>query len=166
MNSVNTRTILGITIICVLALTLVAFTSPVLANSKYSHDNWTEELTGFPVVNECTGELILCDGVIRGSNQRVADSSGGLHYVVRYHLNLSGTGSYGNEYQVISNSTRHVNTGSCGLPYECTEIDTTPLISHGKDTNMKLYIRSHVTINAKGEITVSFSDAWVDCQHH
>lgn len=164
MNRGNKSIILAITTIFVLALTLVVFTSPVLANSKYSHDNWTVELTDFWVLNECTGESILCEGIIRGSNQEVADGSGGLHSVVRYHINLSGTGSYGNEYQVISNFAKHVNSGSGGLPYECTVINTSPIISHGKDTNMKLYIRNHITINANGEMTVSFSDAWVDCQ--
>ena len=167
MNKINTSIILAITIIFALAYTLVASPSPVSANSKYSHDNWTDTLTGFPVVNECTGELIMCEGIMRGSNQRVTDRSGGVHCVIQFHFNLSGTGSYGNEYQVIGNFKQHFNTRSNGLAYECTRIEKANLISHGKDTNMKLYIKNHVTVNANGEISVSFSDAWIDdCQNH
>lgn len=47
---------------------------------------------------------------------------------------------------------------AAGFPYEWTYINTSPLISQGKLTNMIFTIRNRVTINANGEVTVSFSE--------
>jgi len=137
---------------------------PALAGAAPQHDVTEVDISDFWVWNQCTGEWIVCEGTVHYVFHQVTDSSGGSHWMVRGSHNLKGTGLYGNEYQVISTDVMHYNMGNTGLPYEWTYVNTSPLISHGKDTNMRFNIRNQITINANGEITVSFSEVWIDCQ--
>jgi hypothetical protein len=157
---------LGLAVTLTLLSGLLVFASPVSAGDGAvpQHSSWTTEISGMWVWNQCTGEWIVCDGIAHYTLHLVTDSSGGYHWLFRGSHNLSGLGSYGNKYQVISNFSQHLNSSDAGLPYEWVFVNTSPLISHGKDTNMIFCIRNKVTINAVGETTVSYSYVWVECQ--
>ncbi|MEM3629718.1 MAG: hypothetical protein QXE06_10180, partial [Candidatus Bathyarchaeia archaeon] len=121
------------------------------------HDVGAYEIHNFYVIGP--EETIVCEGVIHYNIQLVLDSNGGAHWRSSACHNLVGVGlTTGKKYQVISTETRHYNTRADGYPYEWTYINTSPLISQGKLTNMIFTIRNQVTINANGETTVSFSE--------
>lgn len=127
------------------------------ADPPVYHDVGTYEIQGFIVTGP--EETIVCEGVIHYSIQLVLDSSGGAHWRSCASHNLIGVGlTTGRKYQVVSTETRHFNTREAGFPYEWTYINTSPLISQGKLTNMIFTIRNQVTVNANGETTVSFSE--------
>lgn len=129
----------------------------VYADPPIYHDVGTYEIHDFYVI--APEEIIVCEGIIHFNIQLVFDSAGGWHWRSCACHNLIGVGlTTGKKYQVVSTETRHYNTKGGGFPYEWTYINTSPLISQGKLTNMIFTIRNHVTINANGEITVSFSE--------
>jgi len=123
------------------------------------HEAGTYEIHDFLVLNQGNGELIMCEGEVHYNVQLVLDNAGGAHWHWCGSHNLRGVGlTTGAKYQVVSTETRHYNTRDGGFPYEWTYINTSPLISQGEVTNMIFTIRNQVTINANGEITVSFSE--------
>jgi hypothetical protein len=131
---------------------------PSLASAKpVYHDVGTYEIYDFYV--DGPEEKIVCGGEIHYNIELVLDNAGGAHWRSSASHNLRGVGlTTGAKYQVVSTETRHYNTRDDGFPYEWTYINTSPLISQGEITNMIFTIRNQVTINANGEITVSFSE--------
>ena len=133
------------------------FPALVSADPPVYHDVGTYEIHGFYVIGP--EETIVCEGEIHYNVQLVLDSAGGAHWRSCASHNLRGVGlTIGRKYQVVSTETRHYNMRDGGFPYEWTYINTSPLISQGKLTNMIFTIRNQVTVNANGEITVSFSE--------
>jgi hypothetical protein len=129
----------------------------VYADSPVYHDVGTYEIHDFYV--EGPEEDIICEGVIHYNVQLVLDSAGGEHWRSCASHNLRGVGlTTGKKYQVVSTETRHYNMRAGGFPYEWTFVNTSPLISQGELTNMIFTIRNQVTVDANGEITVSFSE--------
>jgi hypothetical protein len=155
-------------IIAVLAMAcLVAWAWPaaVFSKAKVDQYTYTVELTDFPVLNQCNGESLLADGTARYVYKLVTDAQGGLHYVWHGTHNLRGIGeSTGTVYQVISSFTEEGNLPEFSFPYEWTRVNTSPLIAHGGVSDMVFTIREHLTINANGEMVVTFSDVAVDCK--
>jgi hypothetical protein len=132
-------------------------TATVFAVPPVFHDVGTYEIHDFLVIGP--EENIVCEGEIHYNIQLVLDSAGGAHWHWCGSHNLRGVGlNTGKKYQVVSTETRHYNSRDGGFPYEWTYINTSPLISQGETTNMIFKIRNQVTINANGEITVSFSE--------
>ncbi|MBS7624148.1 hypothetical protein KEJ29_01035 [Candidatus Bathyarchaeota archaeon] len=133
------------------------FPALVSADPLVYHDVGTYEIHGFYVIGP--EEVVVCEGVIHYNIQLVFDSAGGAHWRICASHNLRGIGlTTGRKYQIVSTETRHYNARYAGFPYEWTYINTSPLISQGKLTNMIFTIRNQVTVNANGEITVSFSE--------
>jgi len=164
--TVRTRGIVRIGIAAVLLCGLLFFAAPVSARNGAvpQHYSWMVPIADFWVLNQCTDEWLVCQGEARYVLHDVTDSSGGHHWLLRGQHNLRGVGLGGNEYQVISTFSQHSNVGQAGVPYEWTFVNTSPLISRGEDTNMVFYVRNKVTINALGEVTVSYSDVWIECR--
>jgi len=134
------------------------FPSSASAKPVYQ-DVGTYEISNFWVLNQGNGEWILCEGEIHYNVQFVLDNAGGAHWRWCRSHNLRGVGlTTGAKYQVVSTETQHYNSRAGGFPYEWTFVNTSPLISQGEVTNMIFTIRNQVTINANGEITVSFSE--------
>lgn len=136
---------------------ILTLTFPTVVSAKpIYHDVGVYEIHDFYVIGP--EEIIVCEGEIHYNIQLVLDSAGGAHWRSCASHNLRGVGlTTGRKYQVVSTETRHYNARG-GFPYEWTYINTSPLISQGKLTNMIFKIRNQVTINANGEITVSFSE--------
>jgi len=110
------------------------------------------------VLNQANGEWLVASGTIHYTLQSVTDSAGGVHWMYHAQHNLRGVGmTTGAKYQVVSSFTQHFNT-KYGSAYEWTFENTSPLISQGKESNMIFTIRNHITINANGEVTVSFAE--------
>ena len=120
------------------------------------------EITNFWAWNQCTDEWVNFNGTIHYNTQLVIDSAGGQHWKCHGNHNLTGVTEDGRKYQAISTFTQHYNTKD-GSAYEWTWINTSPLISQGKETNMIFKIRNQVTVNANGEVTVSFSEIEIVC---
>lgn len=160
-KNVLKRLYLSVLPLCLLSLMI----TPVFGQANPKHTAWTTELTDFYVWNQCNGEYVICGGTAKYFIQQVAGSSGMNHWIFRGSHNLRGIGlTTGKMYQVVSTFTQHFNQDELGYPYEWTFMNTSPLISQGEDENMVFTIRNHVTINANGDWTVSFSDVSIECR--
>jgi hypothetical protein len=150
-----------IVFVMITTIVLLIFIAVGLAKPVY-HDVGKYEIQDFWVLNQCTREWVKFNGTIHYNIQLVIDSAGGLHWKSHSNHNLVGVTDDGRKYQAISTFTMHYNTKD-GSAYEWTFINTSPLISQGKETNMIFKIRNQVTINANGETTVSFSEIEILC---
>ncbi|GAB4117244.1 MAG: hypothetical protein Kow00103_13730 [Candidatus Caldatribacteriota bacterium] len=145
-----------LSLFCVLMLTN--------AKSLVYHEVGSYELNDFPVFNQCTGDWIVVSGVVHYNIELINDGGEGNHWKYHANHNLTGSDQEGNKYQVISNVRQHYNSKDVEFPYEWSFVNTSPLISQGKVQNMFFKIRNQITINANGEITVSFSESWIECK--
>lgn len=75
----------------------------------------------------------------------------GFHLKLYANSNLVGEGISGAEY--IANATYNWQLNGKDLPFETTKILTVSLINKGKEPNLKLKARFHVTVNANAELT-------------
>jgi hypothetical protein len=145
--------LVGVVLFLLFMLPELTFAKPVY------HNVGTYEIHDFWVYNPGNDEWIVCEGEIHYNIELVLDNAGGAHWRSCASHNLRGFGlTTGAKYQVVSTETRHYNSRDGGFPYEWTYINTSPLISQGSVTNMIFTIRNQMTINANGEVTVSFSE--------
>jgi len=127
------------------------------------HDIFTEEINIW-VYNPCELEWVLVSGTWYFNIQLVIDSAGGQHWKYHAHHNLTGLSDDGTKYQIISTENKNENIKDDGAPYEWSFINTSPLISQGKKSNMLFKVRNKFIVNANGEITVSFSEEEIVCR--
>ena len=150
-----------IILVMISMIILLIFIAVGLAKPVY-HDVGKYEITNFWVWNQCTDEWISVNGTIHYNIQLVIDSAGGQHWKSNANHNLTGVTGDGRKYQVISTFTMHHNEKDESVN-EWTFINTSRLISQGKEINAIFKIRNHVTVNANGDITVSFSEIEIVC---
>jgi hypothetical protein len=161
MRIVN-KEVTGILAIAIM-LTIV---TPVFAAATVYHDAWTEDLTGWSWLSTCTEPnewVVIVKGTAQYRLDIVVDSTGVVHYTFFGRHNLLGVGQNSGEvYQTISVFSQHWHNTQ-GFPSEWTFVNTSPSISHGGLVNGMYTIRNHVTVNANGEVTVSYSEVEVTC---
>jgi len=146
-----------ISLVIITMIIFLIFVSGGLAKPEYY------EITDFWVLNQCNNEWVNVNGTIHYNIQLVEDSAGGQHWKWNANHNLTGVTGEGRKYQAISTFTQHYNTKDSAA-FEWTFINTSPLISQGKEQNMIFKVRNQITINANGEITVSFSEIEIVCK--
>jgi hypothetical protein len=141
---------------------LLVLVSGGLAKTVY-HDIFTEEINRW-VYNPCELEWVLVSGTWYFNIQLVIDSAGGQHWKYHAHHNLTGLSDDGTKYQIISTENINKNKEYSEPPYEWSFINTSPLISQGKKSNMLFKVRNKFIVNANGEITVSFCEVEFVCR--
>jgi hypothetical protein len=115
-------------------------------------------------LNPCNGEVIEFAGFLHSLAAVTADGSGGFHVVSRYNLTVHGVGqTTGAAY--IGNEA---STDVFGVkpPYPARETFTlhTNVIGQGQAPDFRQHVTFHVTINAKGELTVSINKFRATCR--
>jgi len=151
-----------IILVMISMIVLLIFVSEGLVKIN-DHNVYTEEIELW-VYNPCEDEWVSVSGTIYYNIQLVEDSAGGQHLKYQAHHNLTGLSNDGTKYQVISTVNQNENKKDNGPPYEWSFINTSPLISQGKKSNMLFKIRNKVIINANDEITVSFCEVEFVCR--
>jgi hypothetical protein len=131
-------------------LVVPALAAPVQINERVPFE--------LPTFNACTGEEVTLTGEAHLLGHLVEDSSGSIHFQAVVSLHLSGVGTEGTRY--ISSGTANLvesnieATGNGAV--EGTAVVNAYLISRGSTSNSLDSIRTHVTINANGELTAGF----------
>jgi len=131
-------------------LVVPALAAPVQINERVPFE--------LPTFNACTGEEVTLTGEAHFLGHLVEDSSGSVHLQALVSLHLSGVGTEGTRYvssgtaNVVDNNTEATGNGAV----EGTGVVNAYLISNGSTTNSLDSIRTHITINANGELTAGF----------
>jgi hypothetical protein len=93
------------------------------------------------------------------------DESGGVHQHIEVNFqNASGVSqTTGIRYRVISTQTTAVSN-PVGSAFVRTTQVIVKLVGSGPEDNRTFRVTTHVTVDANGEVAVSFSDMEVACQ--
>jgi len=116
-------------------------------------------------LNNCTGDIFLVTGTVHVLRTQTFDQDGGIHQTV--HVNFQSASGVsqttGTRYSVIS--TQAISVNSAGpLPIERTVQVIVKLVGSGPDNNRTLRTKMHLTVDANGQVAVSFSENEVTCQ--
>jgi len=134
------------------------------AVNAHAQDNGTTHTEAtftevFP--DTCTGELVDLTFTQDTVFHVFTDTSGGFHE--EFHMVVSGEGvgeTTGTVYIVHETFEEHFNVAA---GESLTVVITFSLISQGGASNIKVDELLHVTLNANGTVTVSFSDMDMTC---
>jgi len=137
--------------------------SPIGLNAAVTQHTFTPLSLRF--LNGCTGEIFLVTGTVHALRTLTRDQDGGFHATVHVNFqSVSGESlTTGILYQVISNQEISLNNGG-PLPFERTTQVIVKLVGSGPDDNRTLRTMMHLTVDANGEVAVSFSESEVVCQ--
>jgi hypothetical protein len=136
---------------------------PIGVNAAVTQQSFTPLSLVF--LNTCNGDLFHVTGTVHDVRTVTYDKAGGVHQTV--HVNFqwaSGVSQLtGIRYKVVSTQAVSVNNPG-GLPFEQTTQVIVKLVGSGPDDNSTFRIRMHLTVNAEGEVTVSFSESEAVCR--
>jgi hypothetical protein len=118
-----------------------------------------------PCANDGVGEVVHFTGTILGVSSGTADGSGGFHSrSIEVEQGVHGVGeTTGDRYVEHFVNLFFSSTGSGGFPLVSTQQLIYRVDSAGPGSDSLIRVRSHTTINASGETTVSFNDTTVEC---
>lgn len=117
-----------------------------------------------PCANGGAGELVHLTGELHELFHVTTNDSGGLH--VAMHINpkdVSGTGlSTGLSYRLTGVQQFSLTSADAGGSE--TFVLRFDVIGQGPDNNFTVHETGHVTVNANGEVTVSFDNTSIECR--
>lgn len=144
-------------LLCVLSLALMA---PLAHSEVIAHV--TIPVTG-AIVYGCV-EPILLSGQLNVLVRTTTDAAGGIHFGI--HQNAQGVSGIGLYFATPYRSTLAQNTVVIvpgPPPVEMTDVLHLNLIGRGQGSDLHLRSRTHVTINANGEVTADLLDFQLTC---
>lgn len=116
------------------------------------------------IINPCNGDLLGYQGVNHLVMHITQDSDGGIHgYYSLNHSNLKAVAPDGTEYSLTGGYRRNINQRP-PAPWTVTSTERFNVVSHGSEPNWIIWGRSHLTINANGEVTAAHSDFDTECR--
>jgi hypothetical protein len=136
--------------------------APVHAQATTVKDTVTVPF--YDVLHSCTQEEVEITGEFRITVTTTIDASGGMHATIHYlRRNVRGVGQYGTQYKSVSSIREHANVDADEAPLNYSFTSFVYLISQGGSDNLKAKVRSHLTVNANGEITAFVDEPQVEC---
>lgn len=118
-----------------------------------------------PVENPCTGEMIVFTIRAHLLVHTTADANGGTHQVERGHgQRVFGVSDTGTQYvgKIVATTVDQNNVSNPQNAF--SELFHFYVVSQGGSDNFFLEFRMHVTVNANGEMTATFTDFGADCR--
>jgi hypothetical protein len=124
------------------------------------------DTANFYVVNDCVGgggEYIFIEGSFEFVAHATLDNRGGIHIVAVATLQGTGIGQTSGDRYHYSETHTFAEYVLPPFPASATFVETSPLISESGGPNWLLTYTAHATVNANGQVTVSFGDYAVKC---
>jgi hypothetical protein len=118
-----------------------------------------------PCANGGAGEVVHFTGMILGVSSGGQDGAGGFHArSIEVEQGVQGVGeTTGRRYEEHFVNLFFFSSGPSGFPLVSTQQLIYRVDSAGSGVDSAIRIRNHTTINANGEVTVSFDDATMEC---
>jgi hypothetical protein len=153
---------LSLALVCCLILS--SFTMAPAHRAVSFNEQFTFDVSPLPPIqNPCTGELVDLDGNIHVVVHGVVNKN---KISLSLHGNfqqLSGTGATGTRYAGGGASNAHVNESFNGA-FNAHLVSSTVLTTSGRDNNIFVKARFHVTVNANGDVTAEMLDVTAECK--
>jgi hypothetical protein len=118
-----------------------------------------------PCANGGAGEVVHFTGMIIGVSSGTADGAGGFHArSIEVEQGVQGVGeTTGRRYVEHFVNLFFSTTGPDGFPLVSTQQLIYRVDSAGPGVDSLIRIRNHTTINANGDVSVTFDDATMEC---
>ena len=118
-----------------------------------------------PCANRGAGEVVHFTGTILGVSSGTTDGSAGHHAIsIEVEQGVSGIGeTTGRRYVEHFVNLFFNTTGSGGFPLISTQQLIYRVNSAGPGFDSTIRIRNHTTIDANGDVTVTFDKATMEC---
>jgi hypothetical protein len=118
-----------------------------------------------PCANGGAGEVVHFTGTILGVSSGTVDGAGGFHArSIEVEQGVRGVGeTTGRVYREQFVNLFFSTTGAGGFPLVSTEQLIYRVNSAGPGVDSRIRIRNHTTINANGDVTVTFDDTTMEC---
>ena len=122
------------------------------------------EVITVPCANGGVGEDVALDGFLHTLITETIDRNGVRHTTTHFQpMGIAGTGLITvDTYQATGVTEERVNGTS--PPFEVTFVNNFRIIGQGSGNNLLIQEVFHLTVNANGELTVSFDHLSEDCK--
>lgn len=141
------------------------FAATVGASATTTTQNTTFPLDIFvsiPCANGGAGDIVELTGPLHDLFHVTADGNGGFH--VKQHdqpQDVKGIGSTGTQYSATGVTQEEFNATAGETD---TFINNFRIIGQGPGNNFLVHEVEHVTVNANGDVSVTFDNFGVDCK--
>jgi hypothetical protein len=118
-----------------------------------------------PCANDGAGEVVHFTGMILGVTSGTEDGAGGFHArSIEVEQRVQGVGeTTGRRYVEHFVNLFFSTTGPDGFPLVSTQQLIYRVDSAGAGVDSLIRTRNHTTINANGDVTVTFDEATMEC---
>jgi len=145
---------------------LTSVTAAQAGNTTVTNLTFPVDLVEFvPCAAGGAGEVVELTGEI---HEVARTTINGNHFSMTFHDNLqglSGTGlTTGDKYQGTGSATLSFNGNFNNGQSEDTFAGSFDLIGQGPGNNLVFHEVQHITVNANGNVTVSFDRSSLDCR--
>jgi hypothetical protein len=148
---------------------VVAFLAAVAAPNAFAETNVirvpVDARLFLPCANDGAGEVVHFTGMILGVSSGTADEAGGFHgRSIEVEQGVQGIGeTTGRRYVEHFVNLFFSRTEPNGFPLVSTQQLIYRVDSAGAGVDSLIRTRNHTTINANGEVTVTFDDVTMEC---
>jgi hypothetical protein len=123
-----------------------------------------EQMEFVGCANGGTGEFVLLTGLLHVLVTETVDAKGRLHTTVHFQpMGATGIGLTTGDVYRATGVTRETDNGF-EIPFEATYVNNFRIIGRGKGNNLLIHEVIHVTVNARGEVTVLVEHISVECR--
>ena len=116
----------------------------------------------------CSGDTVVFAATLHTVARVGTSSDGGLHLVAHSQIHGEGVGVPSADiYQINENfasETANFRQDEDGtVSFEITSVNSVVAVSRGALDNTRVFMLTHVTVNANGEMTATVDNARADC---
>ena len=147
-----------------LAMAVLALAAPAAAGARAETETLRTPVDGF-IVNPCTGEVVHLTGTVLTVIHETQDASGGGHRIVQsVSQGVQGVSETGTRYVAPTGFNEATSDNGPNAQSNLTNVSRSHLVSQSSSDNFWVLFVIHGTVNANGELTVSFEKPKADCQ--
>ncbi len=114
----------------------------------------------FPALNICNFDFVVLSGSVHFTEQAVSNDETVHDFAFHDAVHVSGTAPDGTRYVGNGGDVGNVNIAA---GQTVSDVRQFTLISQGSDPNLTFSEREHITIDANGNVTVSFDNLDLEC---
>ena len=156
------KSVLGV----VLAVVVCSFLVPGSASAGVLLNEASpfQQVVNVPCADGGAGEDVLLTGFLHVLITGTVDGNGSLHTTTHFQpMGVAGTGqTTGDVYRATGVTADQAN--GIDVPFEETFINNFRIIGPGKGNNFLVHENAHVTVNAKGEVSVFLDLLSIECK--
>lgn len=121
--------------------------------------------TDLPQPNPCSGEIVLISGNLHMLISTTINAN-----IIRIRTQWQGAGfrgigqTTGDVYQAVGTTNESTVMTTFNGMFVNTLANNLRVVGPGPDNNFLLHQTLHMTINANGDLTVSFDEFWTECR--